>query len=451
MGALARHLPARLLTGLLLIALLLPAFGVRAQYPAPRFDRAQLDAMLAPIALYPDTLLSHVLMAATYPEEIAEAAAWLRARPGLSGDAAVRAAADQDWDPAVRSLLAFPQVLETLANYPRWTADLGDAFLAQREDVMDTIQALRRRAYEAGTLRSNEAIRVTVSGAGIVIEQAHPETVYVPYYEPQAVYGGWWWPSRPPMHWPRWPGYVARDHFFWGPAIHVSSGFFFGSFVWPRREVHIVHVHSHYYPRRFVERRHVPGRRDPVIVHREARPGVWRHDEWRRRDRHAHERDRHEWRRDDDRRWRTQEPREGRRHFDRDGDGRPDRRFADRNRDGIPDVNRRRPEIDRSVAGRDAEAFTERRGSVRDRNGAGVPDRRYGTDMRRGRDDDHQRWRTHRSERDDARARVPRAAPRQLDRGGGSDLRVQRPQPPRESPRESRPAPRARVDPSNRD
>src|SRR5690606_13865267 len=109
---------------------------------------------------------SHVLMAATYPEEVAEAAEWLRARPGLSGDAAVRTSLDQDWDPSVRSLLAFPMVLETLASHMRWTEDLGEAFLSQREEVMDTIQALRRRAYEAGTLRSNEAIRVVVTATG---------------------------------------------------------------------------------------------------------------------------------------------------------------------------------------------------------------------------------------------------------------------------------------------
>ena len=116
MTRVARHLLVRLLALVACATAALAASNALAQYPAPRFDRPALDSMLAPIALYPDALLSQVLMAATYPDEVEEAADWLRARPGLSGDAAVRTSEDQDWDPAVRSLLAFPMVLETLAG-----------------------------------------------------------------------------------------------------------------------------------------------------------------------------------------------------------------------------------------------------------------------------------------------------------------------------------------------
>jgi hypothetical protein len=456
MKPVARPLLSRLLA-LMTCAILALASGTAGAQSTSRFDRPALDAMLAPIALYPDGLLSQVLMAATYPEEVQEAAAWLRARPGLSGDAAVRSSADQDWDPAVRSLLAFPMVLETMASHSRWTEDLGEAFLNQRVEVMDTVQALRRRAYDAGTLRSNEAIRVLLTASGIVIEQARPDTVYVPYYEPQVAYGGWWWPSHPPVHWPRWHGYVDpyphSRYFSWGPGIFVGSGFFFGGFVWPRHEVRVVHVHPHYYPRRVVVERHVvPGRRDPVIVHRDARPGVWKHDDWRRRH------DRADFRRDHDRREaqaRRPGDTDGRgvddRRRNRDRDAVPDRtQRTDRNNDGIPDRTQRTdrnndgvPDRMQTRQDRDGDWRRDSNRGRADRDRDGVPDRRHATsDLRRNdRSDERGEWRTQPRQRE---VREPRSVER-----------AERPAAPRAAPqsaaRESRPAPRARVDPSNRD
>jgi hypothetical protein len=441
----------RLLVIIASASLAFAAGTAAAQTSAVRYDRAALDSMLAPIALYPDALLSHVLMAATYPEEVEDAANWLRARPGLSGDAAVRTSADQDWDPSVRSLLAFPMVLETMAGHLRWTGDLGNAFLYQRGEVMDTVQALRRRAYEAGTLRSNEAVQVFVTTGGIVIEQASAETVYIPYYDPRVAYGGWWWPSRPPMYWPRWHGYVdplPRGHYLaWGPGIHIGSGFFFGGFVWPRHEVRVVRVPAHYYPRRVVVERHdVHGRRDPVVIHREVRPGVWRHDDSRRRGDH----DRGDWRRDDDRRpaasrsviesraTRRDDLRD-RRGPDRDGDGVPDRsRRIDRDNDGVPDHARR--------ADRDGDGRPDwNRGAV-ERNHGGSDRRPGASDMQRNDRPEHrEQWRTQRPDRDDAPAsrEAPRAAQR-VERGPPPSRNT-------ESEREFRRPPRARVDPSNRD
>ena len=443
MKRVARHLLLHLLVAIFGASLVFAAGTAAAQTSAARYDRAALDSMLAPIALYPDALLSHVLMAATYPEEIEEAANWLRARPGLSGDAAVRSSADQDWDPSVRSLLAFPMVLETMAGHLRWTGDLGNAFLYQRGEVMDTVQALRRRAYEAGTLRSNEAVQVFVTTGGIVIEQASAETVYIPHYDPRVAYGGWWWPARPPMYWPRWHGYVdplPRGHYLtWGPGIYVGSGFFFGAFAWPRHEVRVMHVHPRYSSRR-VERHDVYGRRDPVVAHREVRPGVWRHDDSRRhRDRNGDRHDRRDWRDDDRRgpaatrsviesRGARRDDLRDRRGPDRDGDGVPDRaQRPDRDGDGRPDWNR---------------------GAV-DRNRDGVPDRRYGTNgMRRDdRSEQREQWRTQRADRDDTRsARSSREAPRAAER-------IERGPPAgrAEPEREFRRPPRARVDPSNRD
>lgn len=282
------RLTSRTRLGFVASVLVLVLFGTGcaalAQHET-RFDRPGLDAMLAPIALYPDPLLSQVLMAAAYPEEIREAARWLRERPGLSGDAAVRSSQGWDWDPSVRSLLAFPQVLQTLADYPRWTRDLGDAFLGQREEVMETIQHLRRRAIAEGTLRSNEWTRVVDAGYAIIIEQTSPQTVHVPYYDPRIAYGPWWWPSRPPMHWSPWPGYhpaPGRDPYvYWGPGVFLGSGFFFGNFVWQHREVRVVNVRPHYYPQTIViERQIVPGH--TVIERRAPAPDTWRPDPRRR-------------------------------------------------------------------------------------------------------------------------------------------------------------------------
>lgn len=446
MRRIARHL-LRLLTAVIAAAALLTVAPAVGQPVVVRYDRAALDAMLAPIALYPDALLSHVLMAATYPEEIDEAATWLRARPGLSGDAAVRTSADQDWDPSVRSLVAFPMVLETLAAHPRWTADLGNAFLAQRADVMDSVQSLRRRAYETGALRSNEAVRVVVTTAGIVVEQTLPETVHIPYYDPRVAYGGWWWPSHPPMYWPRWYGYadpLARGRYLaWGPGVYVGSGLFFGNFVWPRHEVRVVQTHPHYYPSRVLATRQVvPG----PAVPRDVRPGVWRHDDWRR----SPERD---WRRDDatrsplatrsvteSRELRRNDARE-RHGSDRQGDASPGRQ-SDRERIGAPDRTRRDP--DRTGNGRP----DRDRGAIdRDRNSA--PDRRIGPSELRSneRPGPREQWRSPRTDRDDARSPAPREAPRAAARAERNPPAGRH----AELEREFRRPARARTDPGNRD
>src|SRR5512143_707201 len=169
-----------------------PPAGMQAE---AAFAQEDLDRMLAPIALYPDALLSQILMAATYPLEVVEAARWSYENPGLKGDAAVQAVADREWDPSVKSLVAFPQILQTMDQKLQWTRRLGDAFLAQQAQVMDTVQNLRRKAEDAGNLSSNAQIEVQQDGDAIEIEPANPEIVYVPYYNPAVVYGPWWWPD----------------------------------------------------------------------------------------------------------------------------------------------------------------------------------------------------------------------------------------------------------------
>ena len=262
----------------LIIALLAVLATTSAALAQERKDysQAELDQMLAPIALYPDALLSQVLMASTYPLEVVEAARWSRARPGLKGDEAVRAAQDQDWDPSVKSLLAFPDLLARMDEKLDWTKRLGDAFLEQEPLVMETVQRLRRKAQAAGQLASDERLRVADESGVIVIEQAQPQVVYVPYYDPLVVYGSWWWPAYPPVVWAPWPGYVVhRPGVWWGVGVTLSSGFFYGGVRWTDRHVIVVRPNP-YYAR-------PPAVRRFAAVHRPLALGRWQHDPVHRR------------------------------------------------------------------------------------------------------------------------------------------------------------------------
>jgi hypothetical protein len=211
------------------------------------YSEAELEQMLAPIALYPDTVLSHVLIAATYPLEIVQAARWSRNNPGYSGQDAVAMVENQDWDPSVKALVAFPELLERMDQDLGWTQGLGDAFLAQEGEVTDTIQYLRNQAYNNGQLQSNAQVNVVRETRYIYIEPAQPQVVYVPYYDPYVVYGPWRWAAYPPVYWHHPPGFSLSLGFYWGAGIHLQSSFFFSSFYWPSR--HVVVVDHHYYNR----------------------------------------------------------------------------------------------------------------------------------------------------------------------------------------------------------
>ncbi|HYD34250.1 MAG TPA: DUF3300 domain-containing protein, partial [Methylophilaceae bacterium] len=242
------------------------------------FTQQELDQMLAPIALYPDALLSQILMAATYPGDVAEAARWSREHPELEGEVAVKSAEREDWDPSVISLTAFPQILLQMDEKLDWTEQLGEAFLAQQEQVMDTVQHLRKQAYAAGNLQSNEHIRVLQQDRVIVIEQATPQIVYVPYYNPRVVYGSWWWDAYPPVYWDPWPGYHSGfgPGYYRGNGINVGLGFFYSNFDWHR---HHLNVHPHHYGHsRYHHRRHRVTDED----RRHDNSERWRHDSSRR-------------------------------------------------------------------------------------------------------------------------------------------------------------------------
>jgi hypothetical protein len=194
----------RILLGLLIT---LGALNAHAQRI---FNQAELDTLLAPIALYPDPLLTHVLNASVYPDDVAAAAAWSRANPQLQGDAALATVESTSWHPSVKALVAYPEVLSRIAESPQWLADLGDAYSGSSAYVNATIQQLRARAQASGYLRSNEQQYVYQQAQTIVVQPVYPNVVYAPYYDPYVVYGTWWWPAYRPVFWRPW---VARPIF----------------------------------------------------------------------------------------------------------------------------------------------------------------------------------------------------------------------------------------------
>lgn len=225
------------------------------------FNQEQLDQMLAPIALYPDPLLAQVLMATTYPGEVAEAATWSKAHPDAKGDDAVKQVASQPWDPSVQALVAFPQVLATLGQDPVWVQRLGDAFLAQPDDVMGGVQRLRHQAQAAGNLQSNQYQNVTVQTAAapapasapstsapvsststIIIQPSDPQVVYVPSYNPTTTYGTWPYPASPPVYYPPPPAYYPGSALLAGLAFGTGVaiiGSLWGECDWGNNDIDI--------------------------------------------------------------------------------------------------------------------------------------------------------------------------------------------------------------------
>jgi Protein of unknown function (DUF3300) len=178
-----------------------PAAASKAAHAAQYTD-AQLDQMLAPIALYPDQLLTQILMAATYPLEVVEADRWVRQpdNAALTGDALNDALKSQPWEPSVKSLAPFPQILHMMDENLTWTEQLGDAFLSDQARTMDAVQRLRKQAQAAGHLNSTQYETVQTQGSQIVIVPAAPDVVYVPVYDPVYVYGPWPYPAYPPFY-----------------------------------------------------------------------------------------------------------------------------------------------------------------------------------------------------------------------------------------------------------
>ncbi|HFB65992.1 MAG TPA: DUF3300 domain-containing protein [Aeromonadales bacterium] len=237
-----------------------------------QFSDAEIDQMLAPIALYPDSVLSQVLVAATYPVEIIQANRWVIKHPDLDANEAMEAVKNKDWDASVKALVPFPRILAKMSEDLEWTQNLGDAFLQDEKVVLDRIQSLREQAYTAGTLKDVENLKVVKEEKTIIIEPAQAEVVYVPYYDPRIVYGSWRWANYPPYYWdyPYSGYYSPYNRFYWGPGIHLSFGFGFG-FNWYSNS--LVYV-DNYYPYRYYNSRQV------VRSHYARR---WQHNPYHRR------------------------------------------------------------------------------------------------------------------------------------------------------------------------
>jgi hypothetical protein len=204
-----------------------------ASAPAQQLLTAgQLDALVAPIALYPDALLSEILMASTYPLEVVAADRWVNANKSLQGDALKAALDQQNWDDSVKSLAATPDVLDMMNNKLDWTQQLGDAVLAQQPDVMDAIQRLRVKAQANNKLQSTSQQTVTTQSTGgrqyIYIAPTDPDEIYVPYYDPSVVYGPWPYPDYPPYYWPP-PAYIGAGLIATGLAF--GTGYALGRWV----------------------------------------------------------------------------------------------------------------------------------------------------------------------------------------------------------------------------
>ncbi|AMR14448.1 DUF3300 domain-containing protein [Klebsiella quasipneumoniae] len=254
-----------------------PAAPAAAEPVAATYTQAQIDQWVAPIALYPDSLLSQVLMASTYPDNVMQAVQWSQDNPTMKGDPAVQAVASQPWDPSVKSLVAFPALLAMMGENPPWVENLGNVFLAQPHDVMDSVQRLRAIAQETGTLKSTPQQKVIVAAAApvpattsksstvstssttaaapaptqvIKIEPTDPQVVYVPNYNPSTVYGTWPNSAYPPVYLPPPPGEQFTDSFVkgFGYSLGVATTWaLFSSIDWDDDDDH--HHHDDDYHR----------------------------------------------------------------------------------------------------------------------------------------------------------------------------------------------------------
>jgi hypothetical protein len=247
------------------------------QAAAVKVDQAELDQMLAPIALYPDTLLSHILVASTYPLEVIQAARWRAANQDLDEQQALNGVEDKDWDPSVQALVPFNDLLQRFSEDLQWLQALGSAFLFNEEQVLSSIQMLRQKAYAQGNLNDNSYIDVAQEGDEIVIQTVEKEVVYVPYYDTRVVYGNWWWNDHQPHYWHRPLHYVFSAGFYWSPRFYIRPSFYFGGFHWRNRHL-VADYHYRHNAQRYWSNGHT--RHQSVRVREYPR---WSHNQQHRR------------------------------------------------------------------------------------------------------------------------------------------------------------------------
>ena len=217
-----------ILKKILLILALIPLMLIASPNT---MSQQRIDQITAPIALYPDTLLSQILMASTYPDEVQEAVQWLRVNSSLQGQDALQAAAYNDWDPSITALVAFPQVLDMMGRYPDWVQDIGNAFLSDPDAIMDSVQELRIQAQRNGNLTSSSKQTVITQDyqgtRTIIIQPTYSNTIYVPVYDPMQVYGNWFYPEYTPF-------FYRPPHFYMAPGMYIgfSLGIVVGDIMW---------------------------------------------------------------------------------------------------------------------------------------------------------------------------------------------------------------------------
>jgi hypothetical protein len=227
-----------------------PPAAAAAQPDQNLLKPEQLEALVAPIALYPDELLANMLAAATYPLEVVEADRWIKEKKNLKGDALKAEVDKKSWDDSVKALAATPSVLDMMSDKLDWTKSLGDAMLAQQAELMDAIQRLREKAKANNKLSSNKRQKVTVkqqeSKQVIVIEPTDPDTIYVPYYEPATVYGAWPYADYPPYYF-GYPSYIGAGVVAAGIAFGAAwaigrwGNYWGGGCNWGNRNVYVNH------------------------------------------------------------------------------------------------------------------------------------------------------------------------------------------------------------------
>ncbi|BFT32246.1 DUF3300 domain-containing protein [Alteromonas sp. D210916BOD_24] len=243
------------------------------------YSDAQLDSMLAPIALYPDTLLTHILIAATYPLDVVAADRWRQSNQHLTPEQVENVLESVNWDPSVKALAPFTDLLHTMAEDLDWLQQLGDSVLIDQARVLDRVQILRQHAHNTGNLSTNDYIEVETERQRdreiIYIEPRQREIVYVPYYNPLVVYGHWWHATAP-IYWHHRVSYHHYHNVYWAPRVRLSTFFYFGGVHWHNRHV-VVH-------RTPVRRYHYQSPRKRVISHDYQR---WEHRIEHRRARYS--------------------------------------------------------------------------------------------------------------------------------------------------------------------
>lgn len=207
-------------------------------------EQALLDPILAPIALYPDSLLSHVLLASTYPLQVVQAARWRSQNQDLTAEQAREAIADKDWDPSVKALIPFTALLQKMSDDLDWLQALGAAFINHEQQVLASIQSLRHKAYSNGNLEDNQYLDIEQDQEQIVIESRQKDVIYVPYYDTRVIFGPWWHHRSKPVYWHHPRHFSNKGGFYWSPSVYISPTFYFSGFHW--HTGHLV-THSNYH------------------------------------------------------------------------------------------------------------------------------------------------------------------------------------------------------------